>query len=115
MVTILTWPCWAQAGGSEFLAEQSGPAVLCGDGVRTGSEECDDGNAFDDDCCSADCLFEGGDICGDGVLMYQSDYPHSECEFPDSVKVVLDWAPTLGEPAMQKLMGGNAERFLRLL
>ena len=47
--------------------------------------------------------------------MYQSDYPHGECEFPDSVQAALAWAPTLGEPAMTKLMGGNAERFLRLL
>ena len=67
-------------------------------------------------------LYEGAvmakainDICGDGVLMYQSDYPHSECEFPDSVKTVMAWAPTLGEAAMPKLMGGNAERFLRLI
>jgi uncharacterized protein len=67
-------------------------------------------------------LYEGAvmakainDICGDGVLLYQSDYPHNECEFPESVNVVKAWAPTLGEPAMEKLMGGNAERFLRLI
>lgn len=67
-------------------------------------------------------LYEGAlmakainDICGDGVLMYQSDYPHGECQFPESVNVVLDWAPTLGETAMEKLMAGNAERFLRLI
>jgi predicted TIM-barrel fold metal-dependent hydrolase len=55
------------------------------------------------------------DICGDGVLMYQSDYPHNECEFPESVNVVKAWAPSLGDAAMEKLLGGNAERFLRLL
>jgi predicted TIM-barrel fold metal-dependent hydrolase len=67
-------------------------------------------------------LYEGAlmakainDICGDGVLMYQSDYPHGECEFPNSVNIVREWAPTLGEPAMTKLLGGNAERFLRLI
>jgi len=67
-------------------------------------------------------LYEGAvmakainDICGDGVLMYQSDYPHGECEFPESVKIVEAWEPTLGAEAMTKLMGGNAERFLRLI
>jgi predicted TIM-barrel fold metal-dependent hydrolase len=67
-------------------------------------------------------LYEGAvmakainDICGDGVLMYQSDYPHPECEFPRSVEVVKAWEPTLGEAAMEKLLGGNAERFLRLI
>ena len=31
------------------------------------------------------------DFLGDGVLMYASDYPHSECQFPDSVDNVLAW------------------------
>ena len=29
------------------------------------------------------------DIVGDGVLMYQSDYPHNQAEFPHSPDVVL--------------------------
>ena len=28
---------------------------------------------------------------GDDVLMYASDYPHSECQFPDSISNILDW------------------------
>ena len=28
---------------------------------------------------------------GDDVLMYASDYPHSECQFPDSVDNILAW------------------------
>jgi predicted TIM-barrel fold metal-dependent hydrolase len=67
-------------------------------------------------------LYEGAqmakaiiDICGDGVLMYQSDYPHGECEFPNSVNVVKAWEPEIGADAMAKLMAGNAERFLRLI
>lgn len=55
------------------------------------------------------------DILGDGVLMYQSDYPHGECEWPNSVAHAREWQPTLGEPAMTKLLGGNAEQFLRLI
>ena len=67
-------------------------------------------------------LYEGAqmakavvDIVGDGVLMYQSDYPHGECEWPESVERAREWAPVLGEPTMEKLLGGNAERFLRLI
>jgi hypothetical protein len=29
------------------------------------------------------------EFLGDGVLMYASDYPHSECQFPNSVDNVL--------------------------
>jgi cysteine-rich repeat protein len=29
---------------------------VCGDGIRTEDEECDDGNTLDGDCCSAACL-----------------------------------------------------------
>jgi cysteine-rich repeat protein len=56
-MTLLISPCWETVGALGALLEQNGPAPLCGDGVRTGSEECDDDNGFDDDCCSADCLF----------------------------------------------------------
>ncbi len=54
------------------------------------------------------------DILGDGVLMYQSDYPHPESLFPAAVDTVLEWKGVLGEPATRKLMGENAMRFLRL-
>ncbi|XXX77586.1 DNRLRE domain-containing protein [Sorangium sp. So ce134] len=50
----------------------------CGDGALSGEEECDDGNAADDDGCSLDCTVESGyscagapsacsTLCGDGV------------------------------------------------
>lgn len=54
------------------------------------------------------------DILGDGVLMYQSDFPHPESLFPHGTDVVLGWKDTLGETATRKLMGENASRFLRL-
>ncbi len=39
---------------------------VCGDGVREGPEQCDDGNNLNGDCCSATCLFETpGSSCGD--------------------------------------------------
>lgn len=55
------------------------------------------------------------DLLGDGVLMYESDYPHPESHFPDSTDLVLAWQDQLGETAMRKLMGENAISYLRLL
>ena len=47
---------------------QECPAV-CGDGVIGGGEQCDDGNAVDDDGCSNTCVLNGGDVCeGSGTL-----------------------------------------------
>ena len=37
----------------------------CGDGVRQGSEQCDDGNTLDTDGCLATCRLN---VCGDGFL-----------------------------------------------
>jgi predicted TIM-barrel fold metal-dependent hydrolase len=49
---------------------------------------------------------------GDDVLMYASDYPHSECHFPDSVEHVLSWS-SLKPETMHKLLWGNAVRFYK--
>ncbi|HEX2064826.1 MAG TPA: amidohydrolase family protein [Acidimicrobiales bacterium] len=49
---------------------------------------------------------------GDGVLMYASDYPHAECQFPDSPANVLGWS-SVSEPARRKLLHDNAARFVR--
>jgi cysteine-rich repeat protein len=35
------------------------PPTVCGDGLRYGSEECDDGNMIDGDGCSSACVVEG--------------------------------------------------------
>jgi cysteine-rich repeat protein len=44
------------------------PGGECGDGMLDGSEECDDGNVLDGDCCSSTCQFEsaGSPCAGDG-------------------------------------------------
>ena len=31
------------------------------------------------------------DILGDHVLMYESDFPHPECMFPDTTDHVIAW------------------------
>lgn len=54
------------------------------------------------------------DVLGEDVLMYESDFPHPECMFPDSTDHVIAWKSEIGEDATRKLMGENAMRFLRL-
>ena len=49
---------------------------------------------------------------GDDVLMYASDYPHSECQFPNSVDNILSWS-SLGQEAKRKLLWDNAVRFYK--
>lgn len=67
-------------------------------------------------------LYEGAKIAesvisilGDGVLMYSSDYPHNQAEFPNSPDFVFKWEDTLGPDNMKKLMSTNAERYMRML
>jgi predicted TIM-barrel fold metal-dependent hydrolase len=68
--------------------------------------------------CSIE-MHEGEDLfkmvtgfLGDDVLMYASDYPHSECHFPDSVNNVLNWK-SLKPGTRQKLMWDNADRLYK--
>ncbi|HSB62345.1 MAG TPA: amidohydrolase family protein [Vicinamibacteria bacterium] len=49
-------------------------------------------------------------VLGDGVLMWASDYPHSECQFPDSVDNILRWG-SLKDDVRRKLLWDNAARF----
>lgn len=53
------------------------------------------------------------DVLGDGVLMYTSDFPHAQCQFPDSPGVFLSW-DIPDQSHKEKLFSGNAERFLRM-
>ena len=46
----------------------AGSLDICGDGIRSAKEQCDDGNTVDGDGCSSDCKtiefgFEVGDHC----------------------------------------------------
>jgi len=44
--------------------------------------------------------------------MYASDYPHSECQFPNSIDNILAWQ-SLKPQTQQKLFWDNANRFYR--
>jgi predicted TIM-barrel fold metal-dependent hydrolase len=47
---------------------------------------------------------------GEEVPMYPSDYPHSECQFPNSIDSILAWK-SLEAQAQRKLFSDNANRF----
>ena len=44
--------------------------------------------------------------------MYALDYPHSECQLPNSVDNVLSWS-NLKLDTTRKLLWGNATRFYK--
>jgi predicted TIM-barrel fold metal-dependent hydrolase len=44
--------------------------------------------------------------------MYASDYPHSECQFPQSIDNILAW-PSLGPDKRKELLWDNANRFFK--
>jgi predicted TIM-barrel fold metal-dependent hydrolase len=50
---------------------------------------------------------------GADFIMYASDYPHWDGEFPHSTRPMRERAD-LSPEVKAKIMGGNAERFYRL-
>ena len=85
------------------------------EGVRDPLDYAREGRVF----CGIE-LYEGeaiaksiNDLLGDGVIMYQSDYPHNGCEYPNSPDIALGWTG-LGEQSMRKLMHDNAAAYLRM-
>ena len=42
---------------------------------------------------------------GDDVLMYASDYPHSECQFPNSIDNILAWSSLSRDTAAKAILG----------
>jgi cysteine-rich repeat protein len=54
--------------GGPYDLEILSRATSCGDDVREGTEECDDGNAADDDGCSATCTVED-DACAAATVL----------------------------------------------
>jgi predicted TIM-barrel fold metal-dependent hydrolase len=49
---------------------------------------------------------------GNDVLMYASDYPPYECQYPDSVTNIPGWS-SLGAERRRKLLWENANRYFR--
>jgi predicted TIM-barrel fold metal-dependent hydrolase len=44
--------------------------------------------------------------------MYASDYPHSECQFPESIDNILVWS-SISPDQRRKLFWDNANRFYK--
>ncbi|MCX4242790.1 DUF4215 domain-containing protein [Paraliomyxa miuraensis] len=57
-------PCGGEAAGGG----EPPPEAVCGNGLIEVGEECDDGNAFDGDGCSASCFVEAPPMCGNGIV-----------------------------------------------
>ncbi|MDX2052781.1 MAG: DUF4215 domain-containing protein [Polyangiaceae bacterium] len=55
--------CQAEAGFICAVAGQACVAEVCGDGIRTAGEECDDHNSSNSDGCSSACDLEAGFTC----------------------------------------------------
>ena len=53
--------------------------AICGDGLPTLEEACDDGNDADGDGCSAICEIEPGWVCGDGECVCDEDFYGPTC------------------------------------
>jgi predicted TIM-barrel fold metal-dependent hydrolase len=50
-------------------------------------------------------------VLGEDLLMWQSDFPHPQCNFPSSPDAALAWSE-FPESAKRKLLSQNAERYL---
>jgi cysteine-rich repeat protein len=60
--------CLPRAGDTcDESCQNEGSNIVCGDGVKEGSEQCDDGNLSNGDGCSANCIVENAQ-CGDSIL-----------------------------------------------
>ena len=66
------------------------PIPVCGNTIKEGDEECDDGNLTNGDGCSSGCVLE----CGDGVVDGDGSDGYTEaCEPPDTLGMNCTDAP----------------------
>ena len=56
--------------------------IRCGDGMREGTEGCDDGNKIAGDGCSATCTVENGFICNQASPSVCGPVPPADCTAP---------------------------------
>ena len=75
--SFCTVECGFECGGSSFSTNESSHDVcwtVCGDGLRAGNEQCDNGKVGENDGCSLSCAVEASlgwechfPLCGSGV------------------------------------------------
>jgi subtilisin family serine protease len=62
------------SGGGDWSLASGAAQSFCGDGQKTGAEQCDDGNQLGGDCCSASCQYEASNSpCNDGLFCTSTD------------------------------------------
>jgi predicted TIM-barrel fold metal-dependent hydrolase len=62
-------------------------------------------------CEPDDMALKAATVLGlDTYLMWASDYPHYDCEFPGAVKELREHCAALPEDAQRRIMGENAAR-----
>ncbi len=81
-------------GSTDVIVEYVRPVYICGNGVRTTDEECDDGNNSTDDGCTPDCKIERGFRCHKNFLGQKSNCSdHDECA---NTTLVLQFSAATG-------------------
>jgi predicted TIM-barrel fold metal-dependent hydrolase len=54
------------------------------------------------------------DTVGEDKIMFETDFPHPTCLYPDPLEIVGDRIGTLRPETQHKVMGGNASKLYRL-
>jgi cysteine-rich repeat protein len=75
VLTILA--AFAACGGDDG----NNTGNTCGDGVKAGAEECDDGNTTSGDGCNSVCQLDTASVCGDGLTQVGNE----ECDDGNNV------------------------------
>lgn len=76
-------PSGGGGGGSASKGKAGAGAFVCSNGRLDLGEQCDDGNIFNDDGCSKECIIE---YCGDEIVQYGLK---EQCDPPDSITCSL--------------------------
>ena len=82
------------AGGGGSRSSRGAGAFICSNNRLDFGEECDDGNIFNDDGCTAECRIE---YCGDGVIQYGVK---EECDPPDDITCALGCTLVAEKPSI---------------
>jgi len=84
---------------------------VCGDGFKEGTEQCDDGNTVDGDCCSSSCALDAaGTVCDDSSVCTSGETCNATgaCINPTSVVTCDDGDPCTTDTCDASLGCGSA-------
>lgn len=92
-------PDWHCDGGSSASKSH---CFQCGDGVRQGKEQCDDGATSSGDGCSSDCRVEPGHVCASST-----EFAPSICQLKQSYHSTVSSAIQENEARCKQQTGGQ--------